>query len=59
MFTLRKLSIRDVGHALVRREFGLALRITNNLGINAVSAVRFRLHKRTRSPVRIAARRPS
>jgi hypothetical protein len=43
MYLLRKLSVRDVGNALVRREFALALRITHNLGSNAVSSVRFNL----------------
>jgi len=47
MYLLRKLSIRDVGNALVRREFALALRITHNLGSNAVNAVRFNLGKRS------------
>ena len=59
MLRLRRLSIRDVGNALVRREFGLAFRISQNLGSNAVNSVRFRLHKRTRSPLRQATRRTS
>lgn len=56
MWLLRTLSIRDVGNALVRREFGLALRISQNLGSSALSTVRFR-HKRTRLPIRHTARR--
>jgi hypothetical protein len=57
MYLLRRLSMRDVGNALIRREFGLALRITQNLGSNAVNSVRFRLHKR--APMRRTARRAS
>ena len=45
MYRPRKLSVRDVGNALVRREFALALRITHNLGSNAVNSVRFNLGK--------------
>ena len=59
MLFLRRLSIRDVGNALVRREFGLAVRITENLGSNAVNAVRFRLRKYSRSLIRRTARRTS
>jgi hypothetical protein len=59
MYLLRTLSIRDVGNALVRREFGLAFRISQNLGGNAVNSVRFRLYKRTRLPIRHATRRAS
>ena len=59
MLLLRRLSIRDVGNALVRRDFGLAFRISQNLGSNAVNSVRFRLHKRTRLPLRQAPRRAS
>ena len=59
MYLLRTLSIRDIGNALVRREFGLAFRISQNLGSNAVNSVRFRLHKRTRLPIRYATRRTS
>ena len=59
MLKLRRLSIRDVGNALVRRDFGLAVRITENLGSNAVNAVRFRLRKRTRLLIRHATRRAS
>ena len=43
MYLLRTLSIRDVGNALVRREFGLAFRISQNLGSNAVNSVRLSL----------------
>ena len=59
MLFLRRLSIRDAGNALVRREFGLAVRITENLGSNAVNAVRFRLCKRTRLSIRHITRRAS
>jgi hypothetical protein len=59
MYLLRTLSIRDVGNALKRRELRLALRISQNLGSNAVNSVRFRLHKRTRLPLRHATRRSS
>ena len=45
MFTLRKLSIRDVGAALKRRDLGLAARISHNLGSNAVNSARFQLSK--------------
>ena len=37
---LRTLSIRDVGTALKRREFGLALRIGQNLCSNAIGTAR-------------------
>jgi hypothetical protein len=33
MLLLRRLSIRDVGNALVRRDFGLAVRITVSAGV--------------------------
>ena len=59
MLLLRRLSIRDVGNALVRRDFGLAVRITENLGSNAVNAVRFRLCKRNRLSIRHVTRRAS
>ena len=59
MYLFRTLSIRDVGNALVRRDFGLAFRISQNLGSNAVNSVRFRLHKRTRLLIRHAMRRAS
>ena len=59
MLFLRRLSIRDVANALVRREFGLAVRITENLGSNAVNAVRFRLRKRARLSIRHITRRAS
>lgn len=59
MLRLRRLSIRDVGNALVRRDFGLAFRISQNLGSNAVNSVRFRFHKRARLPFRQATRRAS
>jgi hypothetical protein len=59
MYLLRTLSIRDVVRALKRRELRLALRISENLGSNAVNSVRFRLHKRTRLPIRHATRRAS
>ena len=45
MFTLRKLSIRDVGAALKRRDLGLAVRISHNLGSNAVNAARLQFGK--------------
>ena len=57
MWLLRTLSFRDVGNALVRREFKLAGRITQNLVSNGVNAVQFQLHRRLRRPVRRAARR--
>jgi len=56
MWLLRTLSFRDVGNALVRREFRLAGRITQNLVSNGVNSVQFRLQRHTR-PVRRAARR--
>ena len=56
MWLLRTLSIRDVGNALVRREFKLAGRITQNLVCNGVNSVQCRLYRRAR-PVRRAARR--
>ena len=59
MWLLRTLSFRDVGNALVRRDFGLAVRITENLGSNAVNAIRFRLCKRTRLSIRHITRRAS
>ena len=43
---LRKLSIRDVGVALKRREVGLAVRIGHNLCHNAIDRVRSNLSKR-------------
>ena len=55
MWLLRTLSFRDVGNALVRREFKLAGRITQNLVNNGVSAVQFRLHRHAR-PMRRAMR---
>ena len=55
MWLLRTLSIRDVGNALVRREFKLAARISGNLVSNGVNAVQFKLHRHTR--VRRAVRR--
>ena len=59
MYLFRTLSIRDVGNALVRRDFGLAFRISQNLGSNAVNAIRFRLCKRTRLSIRHITRRAS
>jgi hypothetical protein len=59
MYVLRTLSIHDVVRALKRRELRLALRISQNLGSNAVSSVRFRLHKRARLSLRHATRRAS
>ena len=58
MFLLRTLSIRDVGNALVRREFGLAVRISSNLVSNGVHAMQFKLHRHVR-PIRRAVRRPA
>ena len=40
MWLLRTLSIRDVGNALVRREFKLAGRISHNLISNGANAAR-------------------
>ena len=48
MWLLRTLSIRDVGNALVRREFRLAGRITQNLVTNGVNSVQFKLHRHRR-----------
>ncbi len=59
MWLLRTLSIRDVGNALVRRELGLAFRISQNLVSNRVNAVQLQLHRHTRRPARRALRRPS
>ena len=59
MLLLRRLSIRDVGNALVRRDFGLAIRITENLSSNAANAIRFRVCKRTRLSIRHITRRAS
>ena len=56
MWLLRALSFRDFGNALVRREFKLAGRITQNLVSNGVSAVQFKLHRHAR-PIRRATRR--
>ena len=58
MWLLKTLSFRDVGNALVRREFKLAGRITQNLLNNGVNAVHFKLHRYVR-PTRRAARRYS
>ena len=57
MWLLRALSFRDVGNALVRREFKLAGRITQNLVSNGVNAAQFQLHRRLDRPTRRAARR--
>ena len=57
MWLLRTLSFRDVGNALVRREFKLAGRITQNLVSNGVNAAQFQLYRHLRRPVRRAARR--
>jgi len=57
MWLLRTLSFRDVGNALVRREFKLAGRITQNLISNGVNSVQFQLCRQLRRPVRRAARR--
>jgi len=57
MWLLRTLSFRDVGNALVRREFKLAGRITQNLVSNGVNAAQFQLCRRLHRPVRRAARR--
>ena len=59
MFTLRKLSIRDVGNALKRRDLGLAVRISHNLGSNAVNTARFQLSKCSYLSIRRAIRRAS
>lgn len=59
MFILRTLSYRDVVRALKRRELRLALRISQNLISNEVNTVRFHLRKRSRLPVRHAARKSS
>ena len=48
MWLLRTLSFRDVGNALVRREFQLAGRITQNLVSNGVNAMQFKLRKHSR-----------
>ena len=56
MWLLRTLSFRDVGNALVRREFKLAGRITQNLVSNGVNALQSRLHRPGR-PMRRAMRR--
>jgi len=56
MWLLRTLSFRDVGNALVRREFKLAGRITQNLASNGVNTVQFRLQRHARR-IRRAARR--
>ena len=56
MWLLRTLSFRDVGNALVRREFKLAGRITQNLVSNGVNSLQFRLQRHAR-PMRRAMRR--
>jgi uncharacterized membrane protein len=48
MWLLKTLSFRDVGNALVRREFKLAGRITQNLVSNGVNTVQFKLHRHRR-----------
>jgi hypothetical protein len=55
MYYLRTLSIRDVVHALKRREPRLALRISHNLCSNAINAADFRV--RTRLRIHNGARR--
>ena len=57
MRLLRALSFRDVGNALVRREFKLAGRITQNLVNNGVNAAQFQLYRHLHRPVRRATRR--
>ena len=57
MWLLRTLSFRDVGNALIRREFKLAGRITQNLVSNGVNAAQFQLYRRLHRPGRRAARR--
>ena len=59
MYFLRPLSIRDVGRALQRRELALAVRISENLGSNALNTVCFRLRTRFHLLVRPAAGRKS
>jgi hypothetical protein len=54
MWLLRTLSFRDVGNALVRREFKLAGRITQNLVSNSVSSVRLQLHRHRRATRRFS-----
>ena len=56
MWLLRTLSFRDVGNALVRGEFKLAGRITQNLVSNGVNSVQCRLQRHAR-PICRAARR--
>ena len=53
MWLLKTLSFRDVGNALVRREFRLAGRITQNLVSNGVSTVQFKLHRQRRVARRV------
>ena len=43
---LRTLSIRDVGTAVKRREFGLALRVGQNLCSNAIGTARSNFARR-------------
>jgi hypothetical protein len=53
---LRKLSFRDVGVALKRRELGLALRIGNNLCHNAIGEARAHFTKRASARTKRAVR---
>ena len=53
---LRTLSIRDVGTALKRREFGLALRIGHNLCRNAIGSARSSFGKRASEQTKRAVR---
>ena len=57
MYLLRTLSINDVVRALKRREVRLALRISHNLGSNAVNTARFHLSKCSHPSIRRALRR--
>jgi hypothetical protein len=45
MFILRRLSLCDVGAAPKRRDLGLAVRISHNLGSNAVNAACLQLSR--------------
>ena len=53
---LRTLSIRDVGTALKRHEFGLALRIGQNLCGNAIGNARSNFARRASAQTKRAVR---
>ena len=56
MHFLRTLSIRDVGAALRRRQYRLALHVTHNLCGNAVNNIRYHLTRRASEQAKQAVR---